>query len=234
MANTIQIIGGYSDSAVERQAPHKPFRRVLGNPEELDFALLQFDHWKWNLCGGDLDGDDTFAFYNEECAEQQGVPKDVFFVAGVESEGGSRACSVSDKDTIFVPIINTLWWAIPGRGDVECDDVDTFCKEELLKAVSEIQFETVTAVLDGEDISSDVLDLTGYIPEFNLEECSYDLCSFGLPQLSVITWQAVARGLWLALPPLDKGEHVLELAGNDGLPPGRASSLDFSIILNVK
>ena len=195
--------------------------KPTNNPE---LSQLQFDHWHWNICGGDGDGSDIFAFFNDECAKQEDVPVGSFFIAGALND--ERMCNVGKGDTVFIPVVNTIWWAAPGlAGDVNCARLKREqCAAKLLRAVRKIGFELERATFDGEDISDQILDLSGTTLEWG-SDCPDDFAAVGVPTSDEFVW--AARGLWFVIPPLKPGTHIISLAGNNG----DGFSLDFEIKL---
>lgn len=220
----------HSHLALRRRLP------VIGNsqakPGGEDLGRLSLDHWAWNLCGGDGDGEDKFAFYSPECADQVDVPDKYFFIAGVNSaSGGSRQCDVPKNKFVLIPIINNICY----ETDVEpqCDDLTP---EECLPIVADFcagisQILTAThALLDGEDVLDKVVRLVGGDADFQ-PSCPEE---WGALTGGYVNGVYAVDGLWLAIPPLSKGEHTIALAGNNGLLPTDENyfALDFVIEVN--
>ena len=220
----------HSHLALRRRLP------VIGNsqakPGGEDLGRLGLDHWAWNLCGGDGDGGDGFALFNEECADQVGVPDKYFFIAGLSTNSSSvdsRQCDVPKNKFVLIPVINTLWW----ETDVNCTNLTP---EECLPVLTTAstaaadKFVTTHALLDDKDVSDKVVRLQGGDATFQVP-CPED---WAVSVTNYTDGVYTSDGLWLVIPPLSKGEHTIALAGNNGLPitDEHYWALDFVIEVN--
>lgn len=180
---------------------------IKGKPHGQDLGQLTMDHWGWNLCGGDGDGGDTFAFFNPECAGQEDVPDGFQFLAGIAGLGGNRVCTLPKNKFIFLPVINSICW----EGDGDCEGMNTedtidclldFCKEW----VDGVNEGTLEAALDGKDL--EIRRLVGQTESFDY--CPTDV---GTIAPTLIGVPSTTDGYWVLIPPLSVGEHELTYFG---------------------
>jgi len=179
--------------------------------------------WKWAASfPADMNpiGDET----GELCDMGQSGP--VWFLAGTfGATGVERDCTIPPGKAIFYPLINVTWVDAPGdeilsddevrwivatmtgAGDLACqlsstlDTFDTPNFGEVAAPVTALGRPIVRAQSPKDSV---------YLPEGNI---------FGLP--AGVNDRLIAEGYWVMLPPLKRGDHVLNLHGaecaeNDG------------------
>ena len=206
---------------------------VFGRNYEEDLALsllgeLSLAHWAWNYCGGDGDGGVAFAFFDSSCPEQVGTPLGWNFQAGIAQDATRDTCNIPQGDYLFVPVVNGLYAAtaddfFPGGFCEGLTNEACFDAYDALAAAD--IFMVAKAMLDGKDISDFVYLVEGKTTTF-VADCPTDLEALGVTE--PLTGIAIAKGLWVAVPPLPKGPHVLKLAGSVG-----DFALDFALMFNV-
>jgi hypothetical protein len=195
---------------------------TVGNPNAKptgrDLGQLTIDHWKWNLCGGDGNGGSIFAFYNLECPQQVDVPKKWVFLAGGVDDSAERSCHVSKKDFILIPVINCIYLSDTDQGET-LDDAKAYCREKIDGSVA------TKAIIDGKDAK--VVRLQGAVESFDIT-CPDDIVA--IFDVNVNGWPMASDGLWVVIEPLSKGQHLIELAGEDS----DGFELDFKYTLTAK
>lgn len=194
-------------------------------PTGKDLGQLTLDHWDWNICGGDGDGGDVFAFSLDECPEQEDVPEKWTFLAGDARDppASTRSCTVSKKKFLLIPIVNTICF----KGDVDCPEEGS-CLPTVVEHCSEASedMQATKATVDGKDAK--VVRLLGKVEEYH-STCPQDTLSV-TGGFNVIGDPAATEGLWVVIPPLSKGEHTLEFAGSNG----DDFSLEFTLTLDAE
>jgi hypothetical protein len=128
----------------------------------------------------------------------------VWFLAGTTWGEVVRSCTVPVGQPLFYPLINFAWVNEPGDcGRPEGCTVDE--KRGELNGLIDTFVCNLSSTVDGKP----TVQIRAKSPTF-LAELNNDV--FGLPA-GLVDEEAVADGFWVLLPPLSRGEHVLEFGG---------------------
>ncbi len=163
-------------------------------------AELAAEWWQWALSrpvednplfGGDPD-------YNDEQCDGQPVsdtPGKKWFLAGTfDGSAVERTCTMPVGRQLFFPVVNVA--VVPDPGETE---------EEVLAQANEF----IDSVLADPELSMTVSVDGKTVKAKRLVRAEAPLFTGESPLLDPGSYQAVADGLWAALPPLSKGEHTI-------------------------
>ncbi len=170
---------------------------------------LAADWWQWALSkptdvnpllGGDPD-------YSEEQCDGQpvtDVPGKKWFLAGTfDASTVERTCTMPVGTQLFFPVGNVVFLITEPN---ENEEIARQFVNEYIDAVLADPELSISVTVDGKEIKqkrivrADSPLFTATLPADNL------FSAFGL---EAGEYQAVADGLWAALPPLSKGEHTI-------------------------
>jgi len=182
--------------------------KASGATEELVTAW-----WQWALSTPEEDnplfgGDPTYT--DEQC---DGTPlpdtvDDTWFLAGTLGDSGGaveRTCTVPDDTTLFFPVFNVAVFPDPDESE-----------EDVLAQANAF----IDSVLDASDFSMVVTVDGKAVPKGKILRAEAPLFSGESPLLGG-SYEAVADGLWVTLPPLSEGEHTIHVEVS-------AESVDFA------
>jgi hypothetical protein len=165
---------------------------------------LAADWWQWALSkpvaespliGGDPD-------YSEDQCDGQPVtdtPGRKWFLAGtLDQSAVERTCTMPVGTQLYFPVVNTVFLITePGETEeVARQEVNTFIDSVL----SDPEF-TMVVTVDGREINSKRI-VRADSPLFTATTPEGGLLPAG-------SYEGVADGLWVTLPPLSKGEHTI-------------------------
>jgi len=141
----------------------------------------------------------------ENCAVGQLAPgnSQVWFLVGTKGGDAERSCTVPRGKALFFPLVNADYVDDVGEGVTEAEKRAALA-EHLDSACD------LTGKLDGESTIISQSIVRTQSPAFSLvigEDDVYGFIEGGVDN------EAVADGYWVMLPPLSKGEHVLEFTG---------------------
>jgi hypothetical protein len=156
-------------------------------------------------------------------------PSGVWFLAGSgDSSTVTRECSVPANTQIFFPVGNNFFAEAPGvLTETELRQFVNNCMDKAL--VGSTMFVTV----DGEPLRVSIKKQRADTPLFTFDLPQNNI--FGDPSLAG-TYEAVADGVWVLLPPLSEGTHTITFGGNFPNNPadcGGPFSQDNTYILTV-
>ena len=168
---------------------------------------LAADWWQWALAEeaetNPLVGDYTGG---PQCDGRpvSDVPGKKWFLAGtLDGSAVERTCTMPVGTQLFFPVFNSIWIVDPGQTVV-------FARQKVNEDINSLLSDpdlSITVTVDGKEVKSkrivraDSPLFSATVPENNL----FSACC-GLPAGD---YDAVADGLWAALPPLSKGEHTI-------------------------
>ncbi len=165
-------------------------------------AELAADWWIWALTNPVADnplfgGDPN---YNEEQCDGQPVtdtPGKKWFLAGtLDGSEVERTCTMPVGTQLFFPVVNVAVFPFPEETE---EEVLAQANEFIDSVLNDPEL-TMSVTVDGKEIKSKRL-VRAEAPLFSGES----------PLLDPNSYQAVADGLWAALPPLSKGEHTIHI-----------------------
>jgi hypothetical protein len=142
----------------------------------------------------------------------------IFFLAGTFGSGeATRECTVPHKTRLFFPIMNTFWAEPPGAfTEQEYREYVNMCIDEALMG------STMFVTVDGEPVPISIQKQRADTSFFSFELPLNNI--FGAPP-DALVYEGVADGVWVLLPRLSKGEHIITFGGDfPNNPPGNAPS----------
>ena len=168
--------------------------KASGATEELVTAW-----WQWALSTPEEDnplfgGDPNYT--DEQC---DGTPladtvDDTWFLAGtLDGSEVERTCTVPDDTTLFFPLFNVAVFPFPGETE-----------EDVLAQANAF----IDSVLNDPEFSMSVTVDGKAVPKGKILRADAPLFSGESPLLGG-SYQAVADGVWVKLPPLSEGEHAI-------------------------
>jgi hypothetical protein len=167
-------------------------------------AELAADWWQWALSkpvednpliGGDPD------YSGEQCDGQPvtDTPYNTWFLAGtLDGSEVERTCTVPDGTQIFFPVGNVVF-LITEPGETE-EEARQFVNEYMDDVLADPRFKMKVTV-DGKKVKSDEI-IRADSPLFTATVPKDGLLDAG-------SYDGVADGLWVTLPPLSQGEHTI-------------------------
>jgi hypothetical protein len=125
----------------------------------------------------------------------------VVFLAGTTGGSATRACTISSKQSILVPLVNVECSTAEGNGETPA---------ELRKCARGFadQFTNLTLTIDGTPVSN-LTKLRVGSPVFSFTAASGNV--FGVP---AGTTRSVADGYWALIRPLSPGTHTITFGGD--------------------
>jgi hypothetical protein len=165
-------------------------------PSKLN-KVLGFKWWQWLLS---IPESENPIVNDNPCDVKQSGP--FFYLVGTFGGSAERQCDIPKGKSIFFPIINVV--ATLDKNDPAFDTIDKVKKAatDFIDAAENLQ-----ASVDGVEIKN-IGDLRAQSPVFQLK-IPQDV--FGIPSGK---YTAVADGYWVALKPLNVGEHTIHFAGS--------------------
>ena len=166
----------------------------------------------------------------------------VWFLGGLFGTGGTRVrnCTIPEGTALFFPIVNS--WA----DNSDCPNFDSFSESQLRATAAGIQNQAngMTCTIDGVAVAglndstntpyrvqSPVFDYTLPAAHNLLADLFGASClsnSLGSP---IPVHGAVADGVFLLLPPLAVGSHVIHFSGAVGTPASFSQDVTYNIIV---
>jgi hypothetical protein len=136
-----------------------------------------------------------------------------WFLAGtLNGESVTRTCTIPVGTQLFFPIVHSVVFLDqPGENEEEAREI---VNTLINRVLADPEFrETLVVTVDGKQVKSNRIVraesppglFTTTLPENNVFQF------FGVP-LAAGEYPSVADGLWVALPPLSKGEHTIRVA----------------------
>jgi hypothetical protein len=141
-----------------------------------------------------------------DCSRGQSGP--VWFLAGTPGGEAARTCTVPHGKALLLPLVTSDFVNVPGDcGRAEgCTEAE---KRQLLYAQLN-QACRLASTLDGVPTVFSYATVRTQSPIFRVAIGEEDV--FGLPA-GTVDDAAVADGVWVLLPPLATGEHVVQFQG---------------------
>lgn len=165
--------------------------------------------WQWALSkpveGNPLFGGDP-NYSEEQCDGKPlgrpgtGITGDTWFLAGtLDGSEVERTCTVPADTTLFFPLFNVAVFPFPEEGE-----------EDVLAQANAF----IDSVLDDPDFGMVVTVDGKAVPKGRILRAEAPLFSGESPLLgedgtTPVSYEAVADGLWVTLPPLTEGEHTI-------------------------
>jgi hypothetical protein len=163
------------------------------------------------LIGGDPD-------YTEAQCDGTPVsptPGKTWFLAGTpDGSMVERTCTMPAGTQLFFPVVSASFFiTFPGPPFFEDKQLARDSVRDFIKAVEHDPELSIEVTVDGEEIDSKQIVRAKTprffpvtFPEDNIFDCPQCPTPFDLPGG---TYDTVSNGLWVALPPLTPGEHVI-------------------------
>jgi hypothetical protein len=141
----------------------------------------------------------------------------------------TRTCHVPANKWIFFPVVNAECSTVEGNpppGDTLEECATIFLNPAL-------EGSSMFATLDGRDVLGDISDnrAASGLFTFTLPKNNVDIFCPGVPQCPPGPTEAAADGIWVLLPPLERGTHTIHFGGSFF---GGQFTQDNTYILTVK
>lgn len=194
LAVTLASPAAHGQAAVERAQPGKT-------------AELAADWWIWAvskpqaenpLLGGEPE------YTDEQCDGRPvgDAPGKRYFLAGtLDGSPVTRTCTVPRGSKLFFPVANTAFFIT--EPDETEEDARRYVNEYMDNALEDPDLRVVVKV-DGKKVEGQRIDRADS-PLFTVEVPEDGLLPAG-------SYDAVADGLWVSLPPLPRGEHTVRFS----------------------
>lgn len=127
----------------------------------------------------------------------------VWFLAGTEGGDAMRSCVVPRQKALFFPLVNAVFY------NAEGEDYTVAEKREALSDFLDLACR-LGSTLDGTPTVFALTTVRTQSPPFLLETASPDIWG----EDALVDPEAVADGFWVMVPPLPRGEHVLQFTGS--------------------
>jgi hypothetical protein len=136
--------------------------------------------------------------------------REVFFLVGTTTgEKVTRKCTVSHKAWIFFPVVNTVDIEHPGAlseakmRKIVNDQIDQFLRGS-----------TIFATVDGKSVPVSKKKNRADTPLFRVNVPKDNIFGGKKAGAPAGKYKAVADGVWVLLPPLEKGKHTITFGGD--------------------
>lgn len=139
-----------------------------------------------------------------DCSLDQ-PPGPVWFLAG--TGGGdpvTRNCDVPKQKALFFPLVNAMFL------NAEGENYTVEEKREALNDFIKLYSCRLDSILDGTPTVFSLATVRTQSPPFLIETADPDI----FEENAVVDPEAVADGFWVMVPPLSRGEHVLQFTGS--------------------
>lgn len=137
-----------------------------------------------------------------DCSLNQ-PPGPVWFLAGTGGEDATRSCVVPRQKALFFPLVNIMF--ANEEGENFTVEEKRMAMDDFLRLACRLD-----SKLDGTPTVFSLPTVRIQSPPFLIETADPDI--FGDDAL--VDPEAVADGFWVTVPPLPRGEHVLEFTGS--------------------
>jgi len=154
------------------------------------------------LLGDYTDGPQCDGFFNKAGG--------IFFLAGTifaEDVPATRECTVPHKTRLFFPIMNTFQAEMPGTPAAKTEaEYRAFVNNCIDEALVD---STMFVKVDGKPVPISIKKQRADTPLFSFDLPPDNI--FGAPSG---VYEGVADGVWVLLPRLSKGEHIITFGGD--------------------